>query len=397
MSSLKVLYNHRIASRDGQSVHIDEIIRALKEQGHEVTLISPDMGEAQDFGDDGGFVSRLKQSLPKFVYELMEFAYSGLIAIKLAKSIRANRPDVIYERFNLYQPAGVLISKVFKIPLILEVNAPLKEERERFCGGLAMPWLAKKIENWTWRNADHVLPVTNVLADHLRNANVPETKITVIHNGIRQTALDEFAKRVPQVDETITIGFVGFMNLTCGLDKAIDMIAEHQDKPLRLLCVGNGDVVDELKEQAERLGVLDKIEFTGLVTREEVFAHMKRFDIALQPDVTAYASPLKMFEYMVVKSLIVAPRVPNICEILDDDCAILFDNKKAGAFEEALTLAVEEFAQHQRKREAAFTRLIKNDFIWQRNSEKIIGIARSLRGETTEPLERKPSSISNPE
>lgn len=372
---MKILYHHRIASKDGQFVHIDEIVRSLIEQGHDVTVIGPDVAESGDFGHDGGFVTKLKQKLPKAVYELMELGYSAIAAFKLIKQIKKDRPDAIYERYNLYQPAGIIISKIFKIPLILEVNAPLKEERERFSGGLGLPAFAKAVENFTWRGADHVLPVTDVLAEHLRKVKVPEGRITVIHNGIRQQVLERFENRDVHEKQTVTIGFVGFMHLTCGVEKAIDVLARHPDKELRLVCVGNGNVVDELKAQAERLGVAEKVEFTGLLGREEVFERVKDFDITLQPAVTEYASPLKMFEYMVARSLIVAPRMKNIEEILDDETAILFED---GQFESALEEAVKNFGQHGAKRDAAFNRLKERGFIWQKNAERIVSIAQNI-------------------
>lgn len=371
---MKILYHHRIASKDGQFVHIDEIVSALKELGHEVSVIGPDVAESGDFGHDGGFVTKLKKKLPKAVYELMELGYSAIAAFKLIKQIKKDRPDVIYERYNLYQPAGIVISKIFKIPLILEVNAPLKEERERFSGGLGLPSFAKAVENFTWRGADHVLPVTDVLAEHLRKVNVPENRITVVHNGIRKQVLERFESRDVHEKATVTIGFVGFMHLTCGVEKAIDVLARNQDKDLRLVCVGNGNVVDELKAKAKSLGVADNVEFTGLLGREDVFERVKDFDITLQPAVTEYASPLKMFEYMVAKSLIVAPRMKNIEEILDDGTAILFDE---GEFETALEEAVQNFAMHSAKRDAAFERLKERGFIWQQNAERIVSIAQS--------------------
>ncbi|MBD78142.1 MAG: group 1 glycosyl transferase [Crocinitomicaceae bacterium] len=371
---MKILYHHRIASKDGQFVHIDEIVSALKELGHEVSVIGPDVAESGDFGHDGGFVTKLKKKLPKAVYELMELGYSAIAAFKLIKQIKKDRPDVIYERYNLYQPAGIVISKIFKIPLILEVNAPLKEERERFSGGLGLPSFAKAVENFTWRGADHVLPVTDVLAEHLRKVNVPENRITVVHNGIRKQVLERFESRDVHEKTNVTIGFVGFMHLTCGVEKAIEVLARNQEKDLRLVCVGNGNVVDELKAKAESLGVADKVEFTGLLGREDVFERVKDFDITLQPAVTEYASPLKMFEYMVAKSLIVAPRMKNIEEILDDGTAILFDE---GEFETALEEAVQNFAMHSAKRDAAFERLKERGFIWQQNAERIVSIAQS--------------------
>lgn len=375
---MNILYHHRIASKDGQFVHIDEIITALKKQNHTVRLIGPAINDNSDFGHDGGFVSKLKATLPKFVYELMELGYSIVAAYKLIKTIRSDRPDVIYERYNLYQPAGVIVSKLFKIPLILEVNAPLKQEREKFSGGLGLPFLAQWVENYTWKNADRVLPVTDVLADYCRAAGVKEEKIDVIHNGVKESVLASKADKSIELGDEIVIGFVGFMHLTCGVDKAIELISELGDKRLKMVCVGDGNTLDALKKKASSLGVEDQVHFPGLVGRDTVLDYVDRFDIALQPDVTGYASPLKMFEYMVMKCLIVAPSTPNVKEILPEDAAVFFDIDDANGFKNSLKDALENIETYNQRRANVYQRLIDGRFTWDSNAQRIVAHANAL-------------------
>ena len=300
---MKILYHHRIASKDGQFVHVEELTNAFIDQGNELKFVAPSLNENSDFGHDGGFVTKLKKQLP------LALSYSFWIFIKLVIAIKQFKPEFIYERYNLYQPAGIWASKLFNIPLILEVNAPLVEERSRY-SGLSLVKFAKWIENYTWKNATHTLPVTNVLADHLRNAGVKENNITVIHNGVNQSFIDEMlAKPINNNKKEIVIGFTGFIHPWHGMDKAIDAIAKYKALPLKLICVGDGNILPELKAQANALEISDKIEFAGLVTRDKVLNYVEQFDIALQPDVTAYASPLKMFEYMAAGIPVIASNI----------------------------------------------------------------------------------------
>jgi glycosyltransferase involved in cell wall biosynthesis len=376
---MQILYHHRVASKDGQFVHIEEIIKAFSDQGHNVDIVSPKMNDSSAFGHDGGIVSELKKYLPKSIYEMMELAYGFVIAYKLICSIIKNKPDVIYERYNLYQPVGVLVSKLFGIPLILEINAPLKQERERYSGGLGMPWLAKKIENFTWKNATATLPVTKVLSKHLLEAGVDGSNIHVIHNGIREKVLERMdAKPARQQGDGIVIGFVGFMHLTCGVDEAIELIAKTKNKKVRLICVGDGNILPELKNKVRELGVEDRVDFPGLVSREDVFSYIETFDIALQPAVTEYASPLKMFEYMAVKSLIIAPDSENILEILTPESAVLFDKDVDGDFYTKLTYSIENFDALKSRGEVARSLLTSRGFIWQENVKKIISLAKTI-------------------
>ena len=371
---MKILYHHRIASKDGQYVHVEELTKAFIEQENELRVVAPTVNEKAEFGGDGGFVSKLKSALPATLYELMELAYSLWVFVKLVIAIKGFKPDFIYERYNLYQPAGIWASKLFKIPLILEINAPLVEERSRY-SGLALKGVAKNVEDYTWKGATHCLPVTNVLANYVREAGVDDDHITVIHNGVRQQFVDEMlSSDINQNKQQITIGFTGFIHPWHGMDKAIEAIAEHKDLPLKLVCIGDGAILPELKQQASDLGVADKVEFKGLVGRDEVLDYVKDFDIALQPDVTSYASPLKMFEYMAVGALIVAPRTPNIEEILSDETALFFNKGDTQSFKTTLTEAIEHYQMHLAKRLAVKQSIVNKGFIWQENARRVVQI-----------------------
>jgi hypothetical protein len=129
---MKILYHHRTASRDGQSTHIDEMIGGLRAEGHSVVESSPQVGSDNAKGGSPGWVGRLKNLLPRQIYELAELAYSVAAYRKLAGAIKRDRPDGIYERYNLYLLAGVWAKKRFGLPLILEVNAPMALERRQY-------------------------------------------------------------------------------------------------------------------------------------------------------------------------------------------------------------------------------------------------------------------------
>jgi len=39
---LRILYSHRIVSRDGQGVHLDALVEALRAEGHEGMVVGAD-------------------------------------------------------------------------------------------------------------------------------------------------------------------------------------------------------------------------------------------------------------------------------------------------------------------------------------------------------------------
>ncbi|MDC8830332.1 glycosyltransferase family 4 protein [Alteromonas gilva] len=323
---MKILYHHRVASKDGQYVHIDAIVSQLRAKGHEIIMVAPNVAEGADFGSDGGWVAAIRSKMPRFISELLEFSYSFLVFFKLLKAIRQHRPDVIYERYNLFLPAGIWAKKLCKLPLQLEVNSPLYDERKQY-GGITLARLAKWSEYYAWRNADRVLPVTNVLADYIRAAGVSDDKIKVIPNGVDRAVFSaqEQHNRAAQFAGKIVVGFVGFCREWHQLDQVMNKLAAMNNRHIHFLVVGDGPVIGELVAQAESLGFAEAFTTTGLVSREDMPYWLDQIDIALQPAVTPWASPLKLLEYLAKGLAIVAPDTPNIKELLrHEHNALLF-------------------------------------------------------------------------
>jgi len=372
---MKILYHHRIASKDGQYVHVEELTNAFMQAGHELLFVCPEFADKAEFGDEGGIATKLKAKLPKSIYELLELGYSLLIAVKLIAAILKFKPDFIYERYNLYQPIGVIIARLFRLPIILEVNAPLVQERSKY-SGLALPRFAKYIENFTWRKASFVLPVTQVLAQHVYEAGVPEERVVVVPNGINEKVIAELDTRAAEREQSkdIVIGFTGFINPWHKLDKALDAIAQIGNKQIKFICVGEGDIRPQLEQQAKALGIEDQVTFTGLVNREKVFDYVAQFDIALQPSVTEYASPLKLFEYLASASLVIAPDMPNIREILDETNSLLFNPEDPADFKHKLVDALENFEKYKPIRKAARAAIDEQGLTWQKNAERVINL-----------------------
>lgn len=379
---MKILYHHRVASKDGQYVHIEEIVGALRELGHEVIMGEPASINNKDFGKSSNLVKNIRTILPGFVHELMEFIYSFFDYFKLAKLIRKHRPDCIYERYNLYFPSGIWAKKRYKLPLLLEVNAPLYAERSEH-DSIQLNGLADWSERYVWNSADYVLPVTGVLARKVIEKGVSEDRIFVIPNGINfdkfvadGDRLRELAKRHRkeyQLGEKLVLGFTGFVREWHRLDRVLDVIAANQDQNWHLFLVGDGPAREELERTAQSLGITDRMTITGIVGRDQMPGLVATFDIALQPDVVEYASPLKLFEYLALGKAILAPSSENICEILtDEENALLFDVVNPVQFSEQLYRLCSSMELRAQLGGAAFSTIENQKLYWRHNAEKIV-------------------------
>lgn len=391
---MKILYHHRTRSKDGQYVHIEEMIGALRELGHEVIIVAPAGAENESFGADAGGVAWLKRHLPKFVYELAELAYSIVAYRALAAAIRTHQPDVLYERFNLLLPAGIWISRRFSLPMLLEINAPLFEERLRY-DGLALKALARWSQRYVWQHADRVLPVTRVLADTVASYGVDPARIVVIPNGINGARFSHApdtlsAKRALGLEGSLVLGFTGFVRDWHGLDTVIDMIAK--DAPVApgvagersvartLLVVGDGPARAALEAQAARLGIGERVRFTGIIERDDVARYVAAFDIALQPAVVSYASPLKLFEYLALGKAIIGPAQPNIEEILTDgENALLFDPADPKAMALAIDRLCADPLLRVRIADNARRTIADQKLTWLENAQRVVDLFAKLK------------------
>jgi len=385
---MKILYHHRTASKDGQSTHITEMILGLRDLGTEVIECAPSVGSdspAEAGGGSPGWVGRLKALLPRQLYELAELAYSWVAFQRLSAAIRQHRPEGIYERYNLYLLAGIWAKKRFKLPLILEVNAPMAVERREY-GGLSWPRLADWAELYVWKQADLLLPVTQVLADYMVAKGLDAARIHVIPNAInlahyQHLPSKEEAKAGQGLQGKLVVGFTGFVREWDRLDRIMAWVAKQAPHyPVHLMVIGDGPARAEIEACARQLGVADRLSFTGAVPREQVPALSMAFDIALQTALVPYASPLCLFEYLALGKAIVAPDQPNHHEILTAGVdAVLYDPLDANGIEKALDQLCEDAALRERVAAAAAGVIAAKQLTWVQHAGRVLGLFQSLQ------------------
>ena len=381
---MKILYHHRTASKDGMDVHITELIAAFERQGHDVKIVGPSSHAKAEFGSGGGLTSMIRGLLPAALGELLELGYDILAYRRLKRAYLDYQPDVLYERYNLFLMAGRKLKQKYNMPFLLEINAPLVQERVSH-GGLKFKSLANWCERSVWRAADHVLPVSVPLAKIVEEAGVPQARINIIPNGVN---LERFSGS-RKADETrselgfegaIVLGFTGFMRPWHGLGRVIQLIDERwRGLNVRLLIVGDGPIRAELEAQAKELNVEDRVMITGVVPRDQVERYVSIFDIALQPSAVPYASPLKLFEYMALGRAIIAPDQENIRGIVSHDTsAYLFDPDDGDAFSTAIDVLCQNESLRSRLGAGARAQIKARGFTWDENARKIESLVQSL-------------------
>ncbi len=389
---MRILYHHRTASRDGQEVHIRELIAAFRALGHEVLVVAPGgdptatIGEGT--GDMGGSrkgLGALRALVPDFLMPLANAAYSTLFKRKILTAGRRFRPDVVYERHALNNTVGRDTARALGVPLLLEVNAPLsREEFEQKRLHSLEPALSREMS--VVRDAGIVFAVTDVLKRILIEDGVSPERIEVVHNGASSELLNAPVDRSRRQEfapcSEIVLGFVGFPRPWHGLDRILRVLASARSEALartRFVVAGEGPAVGDLARISEELRLAERVRFIGVLGRCEVLSFLDAIDIGLQPAATRYASPLKLFEYLARSVPVIAPRQPNIEEIVvDERSALLFDPRAPGDLERQLVRLVEDTDLRRRIAAGGRSRIDEAGFTWSKNAERIARAAQRL-------------------
>ncbi|MFQ5754279.1 MAG: glycosyltransferase family 4 protein, partial [bacterium] len=141
--------------------------------------------------------------------------------------------------------------------------------------------------------------------------------------------------------------------------------------------------VPELQTKTRRLGLQEKVNFTGLVPRQMVPQYIAAMNVAVQPDVTEYASPIKLFEYLAMGRAIIAPRKQNIQEILEDGKhALLYTPDDAQDLADKIERLYVDPQLRQRLGLAASRLIEERGFYWRSNAARIIDLLEGNHKQT---------------
>ena len=183
-------------------------------------------------------------------------------------------------------------------------------------------WADRALARWT----DRAIAVSGSTRDFLvRERHVPAERVRVIWNG---APLLEFAPvardRAREVRATLglprearVVGSIGRLNEQKGhrylLDAAPAVLRAHPDA--RFLIVGDGDLAEPLRRQAQALGLADRVVFAG--HRGDVPEMLGAIDVLCLPSLYE-GTPLALFEAMAAGKAIVASAVDGCAEVLAD-------------------------------------------------------------------------------
>jgi glycosyltransferase involved in cell wall biosynthesis len=385
----------------GASVHVRRMVSALAERGHELLVLTPNRGagadetlpaELEEIQLDaaaavlhGAIGEEELARGNRLAKDLRNVLFSLVLESRASARLAAFAPDFLYERYTLFNTAGVELARRLDVPLVLEVNAPLVEE-QREQRGLALPRAAEEAQRWIFANADELVVVSRWLEEYAVAHGAARERVTVLPNAadpeLFHPRTGPSALRARLGWEACTVlGFVGAMKPWHGVDTLVTALSELEAprSGFRLLLIGEGPELAATRARVQALGLEGCVHSTGSVPHHEIPELLAAVDIAVAPYAAGapdYFSPVKLFEYMAMALPVVCARIGQTREIIEHGrTGWLYDADRPGALAQTLRELARDPAARRSAGEAGRARVLAHH-TWQRNAEVVERLAR---------------------
>jgi len=341
----------------GASIHVQQIVRAFRRRGDEVTVYCTRAGSGSAEVLDGarvvsravgrGEAAERERSVARAAGEL-----AGLAAL--------DGCDLVYERYSLFSDAAIRVG----VPSIVEVNAPLIEEQRDY-RTLSDEAGAAVTTRRLFSGASVVACVSDPVAGWARTHGA--ARPVVAPNGV-----DTRSFRPALIDDgPLRLVFVGSVKPWHGVDVALDAIAGIEGVELTVL--GDGPERGSLEQRARECGA--PVRFLGALSHADVPAVLTGMHVGLAPypaDAGDYFSPLKAYEYLAAGLAVVASAVGQLPDLLHGGkSGILVPPSDSAALRRAIIDLRDDRAQARRLgREARRQAVRSHD--WDRTLDGIL-------------------------
>jgi glycosyltransferase involved in cell wall biosynthesis len=181
-------------------------------------------------------------------------------------------------------------------------------------------WLLSRGEPYRLRACEAMVPSQQQLDDTVRSHFLRRSHVHVVPNGVDATRFAPGSK--PELRSSLGLPAgpllvgVGRLNREKGFGRAIELLARIPDASLAI--VGAGEHGDDLRREAERLGVGARVLFAGSHPPDVVARYLAAGDVFLFPTERDEAAPVVLIEAMASATPVVASRLGGIPEVIGD-------------------------------------------------------------------------------
>jgi len=356
----KKYISHKLPAKLPKSVKVDHIDYAIGEQDIRRSKLTFEEYISK-FSDD--VVSLAKENNASIIHAASNHP-NGLAAINAAKRLG--------------------VKSIYEVRGLWEVTRVSREPHWQYTDNYK---LCAQLEAQALQNADASFTITEALKDLMIERGVTK-EIHVVPNAVDTSKFKpikkdtKLEKELNLTDNTI-IGYVGSVVEYEGLDDLLQALRIVKNiHKVKLLIVGDGAELDNLKNLTKTLNLENDVIFTGRVPHEEVQKYISVIDVMPFPRkpymVCEVVSPLKPFESMASKKPVIVSSCGALTEIVKhNETGLVFEKGNIKDLAEKLSIMVKEPNLRKKLAENAF-KWVKAERDWKIVSSKVADIYEEL-------------------
>lgn len=311
-----------------QSHHLME---RLVSRGHEVRTIDYQIDWKKHLGE--GLISPRKiiknahkvmtpgvtVVRPSFI-RMPGLCYASLLLThrrEIERQIRDFRPDVVVGFGLLNARMAIRQCRRHNIPFIYYVI----DELHRLVPEEGLQAIARLVEMQNNRLATKVISINEGLRDYTVEMGANPAKTHMVKAGVdfeRFSTADgsEVRRRFGFTDDDAVMFFMGWLYDFSGLDEVALEMAHNENKKLKMLILGKGELRERLQAIKEEHNLGDRLIIEDWKPYGEVPAYLAAADICLLPakrsKIMENIVPIKMYEYLAAGKVVFATDLPGI-------------------------------------------------------------------------------------
>ncbi|BBM35388.1 glycosyltransferase [Pseudoleptotrichia goodfellowii] len=309
--------------------------KELRKKGHKVYIITTT-------DPDAPMVEPNVLRLPSMEFKpLPQYRLGMLYSSRIIKKIKRLELDIIHSQTEWGVGTFARFAAInLEIPLVHTYHT-LYEYYTHYItrGHFTVPAkkLAAAISKFYCEKCNALIVPTRKVEDILYSYDV-DKNMNIIPTGIelnkfyRENYTDEEIKFMRESfniqDSDFLCVYIGRIAKEKSIDVLIDMFSKIKDETFKFMIVGRGPVVDELKNQAENLGINDRVIFAGEVPHDKVPVYYQMGDVFLNASVSE-TQGLTFVEAMAAKTPVNARYDLNLEDLLvKNEAGLVYKNEE---------------------------------------------------------------------
>lgn len=265
---------------NGVVTHVKALRDGLEKLGHKVLVVTANTSTRHHYIEDG-----VLNCPAKLFKKLYNYGLASPLSVKRLLLLREFDPDIIHihNEFGVGL-SGTLIAEKLNIPLIYTLHTMYDEYLYYIAPPKLVPVLKKVSHRYVKYLAEHASALTgpSKKVQEFFDECGAQKSISVVPNPVELDVFNPLNIKAENTkairdkynvsEDQILVSFCGRL----GREKSVDVLLENWAKHIKtedkfkLMVLGEGPCLEELKQLAEKLKIDDMVIFTGRIEHEEL-------------------------------------------------------------------------------------------------------------------------------